>query len=254
MAAGGEPERRHRLVYHALAERLEHLVAEVLDAIRASLRLDPVADRRAAIRLSELLADAEAEGRLLGLDELAAMVEGETVTIVGGAYSPLPSLEGVVVAADGAVARLVWELGTCPDIIFTDLDGPLEALLACRHKSIYVVHAHGDNPWLLDYTVPLLPRVAGTVQVYPPPPHTSLALGFTDGDRALLTVVALGASRVRLACWGPGLPQHPATKRLPNPLKPAKLRIAEDLVRLARLLCEELHCRLEDTMGGDGLR
>ncbi len=229
-------------------------MAELLDAIRASLSLDPVADRRAANRLSELLAEAEREGRLLDVRDLAGLVEGRVVTLVGGADAPLPRLEGVVVAADGAAARLYLELGLCPDIVFTDLDGPLEALLACSHRSVYVVHAHGDNPWLLDYTVPLLPRVAGTVQVYPPPPRTSLALGFTDGDRALLTLIALGASRIRLACWDPSLPQHALTKRLPNPLKPAKLRIAEDLVGLARLLCGELRCRLEDTVGGDGVR
>ena len=105
-------------------------------------------------------------------------------------------------AREGTEARMWGERV----ILVTDLDGGFEALARLsRHALCTAVHAHGDNMWLH----PLLPALRAqclivTSQVEAP---TGLGVlgpfGYTDGDRALLLAMALGASRVE-ALWGGG--------------------------------------------------
>jgi len=135
---------------------------------------------------------------------LDALLRDETVAVVGDA----PSLETndvpddvVVVAADGAVERLV-EADADVDVIVTDLDGaPAHAAEASHEGNVVVVHAHGDNLDALEQWLPEFEasNVVGTTQT---DPRTFDALhnfgGFTDGDRAAFLADEFGAARVEL--------------------------------------------------------
>ncbi|QKR00540.1 DUF115 domain-containing protein [Metallosphaera tengchongensis] len=124
-------------------------------------------------------------------DLLRSKIMGREVAVVGAGPS-LNALkdveEDVIVAADGATNYLVSR-GIIPDVVVTDLDG-----IETYPDSIYVVHAHGDNiskMWKLSY----MGIVLGTSQVFPFG-RLKLYGGFTDGDRAVVMAMTLGAKRI----------------------------------------------------------
>ncbi|AEM38861.1 protein of unknown function DUF115 [Pyrolobus fumarii 1A] len=188
--------------------------------------------------LETLLYEAMSEERLASIRDIKAIVEGRLVSVVasGACLEKEANLiEGVIIAADGATSVLLHMGFDCPDIIVTDLDGPLEDILWCAYRgSLIVVHAHGDNAWLLHEIVPRTPLVAGSVQVEPLLGLAMLLPGFTDGDRAAWLAHVAGASKIRLVGWCPDAPQHPLSKRLVNPLKRRKLVIAEKLLEMLK--------------------
>lgn len=186
----------------------------IYTAILDDFGFSPQGDIEAAELLARLLRDASCP-----LDEARARVEGRRAVVFGNA----PCLEGEIdlllqkgilkgrsqegvegraeaalLAADGAAAPLLSR-GIVPHIVVTDLDGPVQALLAAsRRGSIMAVHAHGDNLDALARLVPQLERVIGTCQCRPPPGLFSFG-GFTDGDRCVFLALALGASEIELA-------------------------------------------------------
>jgi len=88
-----------------------------------------------------------------------------------------------------------------PDVIATDLDGPVPSEVTANGRgSLVVVHAHGDNRDLLEEWVPQFP--GELVGSWAGPPQDGLLDdgGFTDGDRAAFLAEAAGAVRVLL--WG----------------------------------------------------
>lgn len=175
------------------------------------------------------------EGDVTAADRLAQLVASRATPPVGDeALSPVlakqpvyvcaagPTLEdelgdlwldGTVVAADGATARLL-KRGTLPEIIVTDLDGDMDAILtASRKGSIVVAHAHGDNLPLVEKYLPLIegPLVA-SVQCRPPAGTRNFG-GFSDGDRAVFLADHFGASRIVLAGFDFGDEKaHPISK------------------------------------------
>src|ERR1700691_5212702 len=108
-------------------------------------------ERASAERLLGLL---PREALLAPLPRLAPRLAGRDVIVVGlapGAGPPpvwgLPPSRPApaIVAADGAAARCL-DGGLVPDVITTDLDGPVASeIVACARGSAIVVHAHGDN-------------------------------------------------------------------------------------------------------------
>ena len=112
-----------------------------------------------------------------------------------------PSLEGdfevfkkfysaksdLIIGIDGTCLFLL-EQKIYPDIIFSDLDGSLDAVLECIfHGSILIIHAHGDN---FDSVLNFYPNITKfnflpTVQTKPDEPYIFNVGGFTDGDRAI---------------------------------------------------------------------
>ncbi len=111
-------------------------------------------------------------------------------------------LHGIVIAADGATARL-QELGVVPRVVVTDLDGDEDALRwAAAQGSSIVVHAHGDNQDRLAIVPELGPFVAGTCQCDAAglEPLRNLG-GFTDGDRAALLAKHMGVRSIHLAAF-----------------------------------------------------
>lgn len=156
-------------------------------------------DERSASVLSELLEGS----KLASPDDLERLIRGRIVAVVGGARHLESELDNkvtsdVLIAADGTTSTLLGRAIT-PDIIVTDLDGPVEDQIAANEKgAIAAIHAHGDNIPQIQAHVPRFPgKVMGTVQCRPFG-HLNNFGGFTDGDRGVFLAAHFGAQRIRL--------------------------------------------------------
>ncbi len=143
--------------------------------------------------------------------ELRRRFSGRVAIVIGASESVLVDLDRLIdlrhlwegkaflVAADTATPLLLSR-GLVPDLVVTDLDGPVEALVkASRSGSNLFVHGHGDNVRTLREALPLLEeRAEPTTQVPMPQGHVHNFGGFTDGDRSAYVSVALGARAVLL--------------------------------------------------------
>ena len=173
------------------------------------------------------------------LPQLRPLFHGKSVIVAGLAPSlgapPLWKLPSsvdlpVLVAADGATSRCL-DGGLVPDVIVTDLDGPIPAELSANARGArVVVHAHGDNEgaireWLPQFTGILSGSWAG-------PPRAGLLNvgGFTDGDRAAFLAEHLGARRIFLWAFDFEDPEESEPKARQRKL--AKLRWARELLGL----------------------
>lgn len=175
-------------------EDWEPLYLSILDDLGFSRE----ADEEAAALLQSLLLGQEDI-----LDRIDERVRGRNVVVCGNAPSLEEELEGLLIgersilAADGAAAVLL-RCGIVPDVLVTDLDGPIEAILeADRRGALVVVHAHGDNQDALRRYVPLLGGILGTAQCRPPEGLYNFG-GFTDGDRCVFLARELGAASIHL--------------------------------------------------------
>ncbi|MGI0129747.1 MAG: 6-hydroxymethylpterin diphosphokinase MptE-like protein [Thermoplasmata archaeon] len=163
-------------------------------------------EERSADRLVALLSPG---ARSEPLDRIRARLLGRTVVVVGsaprGGPPPLWRLPArdpapVVIAADPATAACL-DAGIVPELIVTDLDGPIPTEIgANRRGSLVVVHAHGDNRSAVEEWVPQFPGELAGSWAGPPRPSLLNVGGFTDGDRAVFLADHVGASEVLL--WG----------------------------------------------------
>ena len=203
-------------------------------------------DEEAAMMLSELL-----RGRKQCLLEADLLLRGRTAVVCGNALSLEKELEALrpegaaFVAADGATSVLLRK-SIVPDVIVTDLDGPIDSILQAEERgSIVVVHAHGDNLDALCACVPRLQRIIGTVQCRPPQGLYNFG-GFTDGDRCVFLARELGATSIRLV--GFDFEDESVTPR-----KRKKLAWARRLIDLAMredaFLGTSLNCAAKGTFG-----
>ncbi len=104
----------------------------------------------------------------------------------------------LIISADGATKALLEE-NIVPDIIVSDLDGDLNAIIECNRKgSIVVVHAHGDNVEIIKTYAPKLRNIIGSSQVPKEIPNIINYGGFTDGDRCCFFAEHFGAKRMIL--------------------------------------------------------
>ncbi|MCI4335429.1 MAG: DUF115 domain-containing protein [Thermoplasmata archaeon] len=155
--------------------------------------------------LENLLRD---ESRLRTPERLEHAIRRRSAVVVGLApNSPAPPLHALqsrgeppcLIAADGATDRCL-DVGLVPDLIVTDLDGPIPAQVSANARGALVLaHAHGDN---LDAIRRWLPEFPGSVGgSWAGPPRGGLVNygGFTDGDRAAFLAVAMGATEVLLS-------------------------------------------------------
>lgn len=211
---------------------------------------------RCIARLLDLDAsrDAEASKVLLGLlvnretiqlEELRGRICGRVVAVYGAGPSLDAGLRGMIssglysrflhLAADGAVSAFI-ERGRVPDMVFTDLDGPVADLMGASNAGGWtIVHAHGDNMELLRGLVPMIKGpVLGSTQVQPIPPKVLNLGGFTDGDRAVYWGSALGALSILLIGmdFGSKIGRHskPGLQGGMLRRKLEKLRIGRELV------------------------
>lgn len=195
-------------------------------------------EREAGLRLVELLVANDLYDAGPVLDRLDLLIRGSTVVVVGGAVGELDDDHtriireaGAVISADGATTGLrAQEL--VPDIIVTDLDGPVEdQLRAGAAGAVLVVHAHGDNVPALQRWVPeMRPPILGTTQIDPPEGLFNFG-GFTDGDRAVMMAEELGAEVIVLIGFdfsAPGVHSY----HTDDDLKARKLAWAQRLIAM----------------------
>ena len=179
--------------------------APVYERIRAAFGYSWEDERAAAACLRGLLAPSAEDL----FPELVHRLRGREVVVVGQAPGAGPppiwrlarSADGTaVIAADGATVACL-NAAVVPDVVVTDLDGPVAAEITAQARGArVVVHAHGDNRALLERWVPeFAPPVLATWAGAPDPPMLNFG-GFTDGDRAAYLAEAAGARRILL--WG----------------------------------------------------
>ena len=210
--------------------------APVYERIRREFGFEMDRETRAAEVLDRLLPD---RWRVEGLGRVGRRLRGRDVVIVGlapRAGAPpvwrLPRTDPptAIVAADGAAQRCL-SAGLVPDVIVTDLDGPVPAEVEANARgSLVILHAHGDNVPALEAWVPEFSgEVAGAWAGRP----TSTLLdvgGFTDGDRAACLAQHVGARRILL--WGFAFDRVEEGSEVEAARKLAKLRWARTVLDL----------------------
>jgi len=189
---GPEPNVEYRAwapLYHRIAEEFSFPFA---------------AEEASAHRLEGLL---PAAARSAGEGLLRTRLRGRDAVIVGlapGLGAPpiarLPHAHApaAIVAADGAADRCL-KAGLVPDVVVTDLDGPVPSEVSANSRgALVLIHAHGDNADQLDRWVPQFPGTVAGSWAGPPRPALMNFGGFTDGDRAAYLAEAMGATRLLL--------------------------------------------------------
>ena len=105
--------------------------------------------------------------------KIRKLIQGKTVFVIGSGPSlsiAIPKLKklkkSIKIAADSSLKPLI-DNGIIPDIIVTDLDGNEDAIKKMsKTKSIFVIHAHGDNIEKLQM-VKKIKNCIGTTQTNP---------------------------------------------------------------------------------------
>ena len=175
------------------------------ERIRQEFGFAMASERASADALLHQLPEA---ARTDPLGRIGGRLRGRDVVVAGLApragAPPIWKFPGrerpALVAADGAAARCL-DAGLVPDVITTDLDGPVPSeVLANARGALVVVHAHGDNRSAVERWVPeFAGELAGSWAGAPEPGLIDVG-GFTDGDRAAYLAQHVGALRVLL--WG----------------------------------------------------
>ncbi|HJJ36266.1 MAG TPA: DUF115 domain-containing protein [Methanocorpusculum sp.] len=182
--------------------------------------------------------DDEASARILSeilprddIDLLKNRIAQRPVIVAGNAPSlsrdiAAVSFDGACCIAADAAARVLCQHGIIPDIVFTDLDGLDDDILAINAKgTLLVVHAHGDNIPLVKSWVPKITGpVVGTTQSRPLQNVYNFG-GFSDGDRCVFAAHEFGAASVTLIGFD-------LDDRSVDPVKHGKLQIARKLLHL----------------------
>lgn len=153
-------------------------------------------DNESALLLESMLKDK------ISIKKIRSLIEGKVVFVIGAGPSISSSLKflgnkkSLKIAADSAVKPLA-DYGIIPDIVVTDLDGDLEALKKIgKSKTIFVVHAHGDNISRLEFSKNF-ENLIGTTQSKPFGKIYNFG-GFTDGDRAVFLANHFDAKKIIL--------------------------------------------------------
>ena len=160
-------------------------------------KYDKKTDVQSAILLEGLL---KGESQIKSLQKI---IRNQNVLVIGAGPSlskAIPKLKNfektVKIVADSAVKPLV-DNGIKPDIIVTDLDGDENVLKKIgRTKTIFVVHAHGDNIDKLEL-MKNFKNCLGTTQTKPFGKLHNFG-GFTDGDRAVFLANHFNAKKIIL--------------------------------------------------------
>ncbi|HEV2166774.1 MAG TPA: 6-hydroxymethylpterin diphosphokinase MptE-like protein [Thermoplasmata archaeon] len=214
------------------------------EAIRAEFGYPFEREEEAERLLAGLLPAESLDGALERISTRLAEREVVVVGLAPGVGAPpvwtLPKgpRRPAIVAADGAT-RICLEAGLTPDVVVTDLDGPVPSEVAANAAgALVLIHAHGDNlraleRWVPEFTGELAGSWAG-------PPRDGLldVGGFTDGDRSVYLAEHVGAARILL--WG-----FDFRRVDPAGAGPAKLRKLAWAERLIRELAEQADCPVE---------
>ncbi len=170
------------------------------------------------------------------LKEIKKLIENQNVFIIGAgpslskSISFLKNKKNIKIVADSAVKPLV-ENGIKPDIVITDLDGDLDVLKKIgKTKTLFVVHAHGDNISKLDF-VKNFKNCIGTTQTKPFGKLYNFG-GFTDGDRAVFLASYFDAKKIILfgMDFGNRIGRFSNTKPSERKIKLKKLKKGKNLL------------------------
>ncbi len=188
-------------------------------------------DKESAVLLNSFLKKSNINQKISNL------IKGNTVFVIGSGPSLLSSIpklkkfkKSVKIAADSSIKLLV-ENGIIPDIVVTDLDGD-EATLKkiSKTKSIFVVHAHGDNIEKLEF-VKKFKNCIGTTQTKSFSKIQNFG-GFTDGDRSVFLASYFDAKKIILfgMDFGNRIGRFSNTKKSERKTKLMKLKKAKSLL------------------------
>ncbi len=188
-------------------------------------------DNESAILLNSILKKSDIDEKIFNL------VKGKTVFVIGSGPSlstAIPKLKNfkksVKIAADSSVKPLVGN-GIIPDIVITDLDGDKNTLKKiAKTKSIFVVHAHGDNIEKLEFSKKFK-NCIGTTQSKPFSKIQNFG-GFTDGDRGVFLANHYGAKKIILfgMDFGDQIGKFSNTKKSERKIKLMKLNKGKSLL------------------------
>lgn len=188
-------------------------------------------DKESAIILDTILKETD------NTQKIKKLIQGKTVFVVGSGPSlsfAIPKLKklkkSIKIAADSSLKPLL-ENGIIPDIVVTDLDGDEDAIKKLsKRKSIFVIHAHGDNIEKL-HMVKKIKNSIGTTQTEPFNKIQNFG-GFTDGDRGVFLASHFEAKRIILfgMDFGRRIGKFSNTKKSDRDTKLKKLKIGKDLL------------------------
>jgi len=188
-------------------------------------------DKESALILDSILKKTDA------IEKVREIIQGNTVFVIGSGPSlsiAIPKLKklkkSIKIAADSSLKPLI-DNGIIPDIIVTDLDGNEDTIKKISNtKSIFVIHAHGDNIEKLQM-VKKMKNCVGTTQTNPFNKIQNFG-GFTDGDRGVFLASHFGAKKIILfgMDFGNQIGKFSNTKRSDRKIKLKKLKIGKDLL------------------------
>ena len=188
-------------------------------------------DKESAVILDSILKKTDT------IEKIREIIQGKTVFVIGSGpslSSAIPKLKklkkSIKIAADSSLKPLI-DNGIIPDIIVTDLDGNEDAIKKIsKTKSIFVIHAHGDNIEKLKM-VKKIKNCIGTTQTNPFNKIQNFG-GFTDGDRGVFLASHFDAKKIILfgMDFGNQIGKFSNTKRSDREIKLKKLEIGKDLL------------------------
>ena len=188
-------------------------------------------DKESAIILDSILKKTNT------IEKISKMIEGKTVFVIGSGPSlskAIPKLKKlkrtIKIAADSSLKPLV-DNGIIPEIVVTDLDGDENTIKKiAKTKSIFVIHAHGDNIEKLELVKEIKNKI-GTTQSNPFNKIQNFG-GFTDGDRGVFLASYFGAKKIILfgMDFGNKIGRFSNTKKSDRKVKLKKLEIGESLL------------------------
>ena len=188
-------------------------------------------DKESALILDSILKKTDT------IKKIRKLIEGKTVFVIGSGPSlsiAIPKLKklekSIKIAADSSLKPLV-DNGIIPDIIVTDLDGNEDTIKKIsKTKSIFVIHAHGDNIEKLQM-VKKIKNCIGTTQTNPFNKVQNFG-GFTDGDRGVFLASYFNAKKIILfgMDFGNQIGKFSNTKKSDRETKLKKLEIGRDLL------------------------
>ena len=188
-------------------------------------------DKESAIILDSILKKTDT------IEKVREIIQGKTVFVIGSGPSlsiAIPKLKklkkSIKIAADSSLKPLI-DNGIIPDIIVTDLDGNEDTIKKIsKTKSIFVIHAHGDNIEKLQI-VKKMKNCIGTTQTNPFNKVQNFG-GFTDGDRGVFLASYFNAKKIILfgMDFGNQIGKFSNTKKSDRETKLKKLEIGRDLL------------------------
>ena len=198
--------------------------------IRKEFNYSEKKDIESAVILNSIIKNSNINEKIINL------IKDKTVFVIGSGPSlstAIPVLKNfkktIKIAADSSVKLLV-DNGIIPDIVITDLDGDESILKKIGKKSIFIVHAHGDNVEKLEFAKKFT-KCIGTTQSNPFEKIQNFG-GFTDGDRGVFLANHFDAKKIILfgMDFGEKIGRHSNTKKSERKIKLMKLHRGELLL------------------------